>query len=142
MDTSINPLPSLSTKGYIYDLQDRCDRLMSYFLASQASESYLYSGNVTSLQLLIQKYGGDPQQFCLHLKSALMTYFNGYFPAGAVVDTRNDSDDGTNLTNNYNVWMSVQITENGKNYSLNEQILKKDSSFERVIQAANYGIYS
>lgn len=141
MDTTINPLPSFSAKGYIYDLQDRCDRLMSYFLSSQASESYLYMGSISSLQSILQKYGSDPQQFTKNLELGLMTYFNAYFPNAVEVHVRNDATDGTNQSSQYNVWMSVQITEKNKLYSLNEQILKKDSSFQRVIDAINYGKY-
>jgi hypothetical protein len=139
MDTSINPLPTLSVKGYIYDLEDRCDRMMSYFLSSQESESYLYQGRVISLEGLVQRYGGDPQNFCTQIKMALTEFFGYAFAEGVVADARHDATRGVNDTARYNVWISVEITEKGKSYSLNEQILKKDSSFQRVVNAVNDG---
>ena len=63
--------PTLSPQGWIIDPSGKIDSLLSWFYETMGSQSYLYKGSVSSLQLLLQKYGSDVGNFTIELQRSL-----------------------------------------------------------------------
>lgn len=126
-----NPLPTLSTLGYLTSPMEKADRLMSYFFESDASQSQLFTKSVYSLQYLIQQHNQDIPTLCGQIKTNLTNYLNGYFDSSEVECTYSEED------NKVTIKLYADVVENGKKYSLGKLIETINGSFNKVISLNN-----
>lgn len=126
-------LASLSAKGWITDVPNVLDFLMAHFYESEYTQSTLYYGKISNLQYLVQKYGGDPDQFVAGLTNTLQEYLGRYFPDGVKLEiTHNANDADFDGGVKYNVTVKVQVTRDGQTYSIAETLKSLDGVFETV----------
>lgn len=71
-------MPSLSTHGWITGMNEKIDRIFSYYVTSQYSQTVYHLGHVRSLQYTVQKYYQDPMRLAKQIKEDLETLLNGY----------------------------------------------------------------
>lgn len=135
---SIVPVPSLSAKGWILDIEGRADQLMSHFFTSMNSQSYLYAGKIANLQFLIEQKGHDPISLTNAIKDMLTRYLGSYFTSVDVGITTDANNPGVNA-NKYSISMSVYVTENDTEYSLFREIQMLDSKLANILTINNYG---
>lgn len=126
-------LASLSAKGWISDVPNILDYLMAHFYESEYTQSTLYAGQISNLQYLVQKYGGDPNQFVAALTNTLQVYIGRYFPDGVSLEITHNADDADfDGGVKYNVTVRVQVTRDGQTYSIAEVLKGLDGVFEVV----------
>ena len=79
-----NPVPSLSSSGWVSELAEKVDRILAYFFVSDHSQSLLYAGNVTSLAYLVQQFGNDDLRITTEVQTQLSRLLERYFEAASV----------------------------------------------------------
>lgn len=107
-------VPTLSSSGWETGVRQKADRLMSYFLVSQKSQSEIYFGKVKSLPYLIQAFGAEIA-LTNEVKNAIISLYSGHFDAvEASAELAPVSEDSPiqRLT------LNVIVTENSNRYSL------------------------
>ena len=72
-------LATLDQDGNIDSPSKITDRLMSYFFASDFSQSTALYGNIISLPALIQKNSNNPDQVVSDISSGLTSLFTPFF---------------------------------------------------------------
>jgi len=128
---TIRPVPTLSSKGYIYTAEEKIDHMLAYALLSNASQSLLFRGSITSLQELIQRTQGDR----ISLQSQADTMFNNYFSRNfddvvteiAVLD---DPNDGRKLR----LRIYISVREGTRNISVGAVAQFMDGVFKGVVR--------
>jgi hypothetical protein len=108
------PVPSLD--GWITSPSLKSDYLIGCFFISEASQSYVYDGNIASLTGIIQQYGNDNLQLQTQMKNMLAMYLSGYFDqvnVDCIVQTTNTVQAGR-----MDVTVSVQLVDDGVSYSM------------------------
>lgn len=133
---TIKPYPSLSSKGYIYSIADKTDRIIAAFFASDTNQDYIFSGGVSNLTILLQQAGHDMLRFCSSLRSALEQYLGNLYDSATVTVW---DDTATNQSNRVNVTFSIEVTEGGQRYDVANLLTLIDGKFEKITKLNNTG---
>lgn len=131
-----NILPTLSSSGWIEEIAEKADRVMTYFFVSEYSQSDSFKGNITSLPHLIQKFGNDPLTLKSEVSRKLQGLLERYFDEASV---------GTEITNEdqahskMDLEVSVMLRDGGEAYSLARVIKTLNGKVEEFIRVNNEG---
>lgn len=129
-------VPSLSAKGWIKTIPEKCDILLAHFYASDINQSFLYAGHIANVQGIIQRNMHDIDGLCQDMRESLEQYFSRYFDQARV----SVSDDrATNLSNKVTVRIQIQITDDGRFFDGAYQVALVDSKFEKIVNLNNTG---
>jgi len=90
----INAVPTLSTSGWTKDTDGIMLKLFEYFLTSEYSRSNTYSGNISSLKYILQRYT-LLDEIQNELRSTLNKLYSRYFSTVAVEVSIDESDKET-----------------------------------------------
>lgn len=71
--------PSLSEDSWVTSPEKTADYLLSCFIVSDYSQTYMYTGQVSSLPWILQQTLGDTPQACVEIQRTLNTYFSRFF---------------------------------------------------------------
>lgn len=129
-------VPTLSASGWITGTQEKADFLLSHFYESDKFQSYLYGGNVSNLQYVIEQYGHDVTLLTQHLRSTLQVYLQRYYDSVNIDLTSVESQDSSQA-GKIQLRLYCSVTENGKEYSFGRLIEAIDSKLERITKINN-----
>ncbi len=74
------PVPTLDSSGWVSGLGQKADRLLSYWITSQYSQTVLFRGKIRPLQWILQYYGTQDRVGLQDgVQAALNTLFAEYF---------------------------------------------------------------
>lgn len=135
--STIIPVPSLSAAGWITSPAEKADALFAHFYESEKSQTYLYGGNVSNLQWLIEQYGHNVIELAAQIRSTIELYLGRYYDAVNAQVTHNDNED--NPTNSITLSIHCDVTENGKLYSFGKLLNVTNSKIEKIININNTG---
>lgn len=125
-------LPTLSTNGWIETVDGKADYLMSYFLTSQYSQSYLYRGHVASLPYIVAVYGHDGIELKLRINNQLSELFDPFF---------DEVDLSVEVTlvdeNSYDIRVICTFIENNVRYDLAHLIKSSGGVINKIIKLSN-----
>ena len=65
-------LPTLSTLGWVRGMGEKVDRIFSYYLTSQYSQTTYHLGHVKSLQRTVKENYSNPLYLCNQIKEDLL----------------------------------------------------------------------
>lgn len=83
-------LPILGADGWVESSNKMADFIMSHFLATDYSQSYLFDTKISSFGSLIASYGHQPSELMNNVEQSLSTLFGRYF-TNVVVECTNVS---------------------------------------------------
>lgn len=133
-------VPTLSSSGFVVQVAEKADRLLSYFFTSEASQSELYNGSIASLPDLIQKFNDQTTELVKATESLLSAYFSRHFDNVNVIASTNYPQPGdesrTNLT------IRVTFVDKGQPYDLGRIVNIVDSKIAKIIHLNNTGEFS
>lgn len=134
---AMKPVPTLTAAGWVNDIRDKCDRLMTYFFYSDYSQSNFYLGNITSLPDIINRYGNDKSAITFETEKAMKVYLLRYFDqvecTAKVIIPENEED------NRMELQVSLEVVENGVKYDLFKLLKIVNSKLVEVIDRNNSG---
>lgn len=128
-------VPSLSDSGWISDNRDKVSALLSYFYASQYSQSQFFYGNVSSMSYLLYKYGTNPSDMAAEVESTLLAFLSRYLNNVIVEVTPNISD---NLQASINIYLQF-LDDNGNPVTFSNLLLIEGSKIVKIVNANNTG---
>ena len=133
-----NPIcaPTLSPQGWVTDVNNKADVLLSWFYESMHSQSYVYGDKVSSLQYLLQKYGNNITIFIQKLQDALELYLGRYYDVATATVT-SDSTDITNLGTTSIVRIHCSVMEGGITYSMGGLLTVANSKITSISKLIN-----
>lgn len=137
LNNTIVPVPTLSSSGWVTALHEKADLLLSHLFAADLTQSFLYDGQVTSIQGIVEQYSNDPVKLSGAMQDAVTKYFTRYYSSPIVETTLNDIDPATTNGVNLNIW--IQVVENGQTYSLGAILNVVNSKFTVVTNIINRG---
>lgn len=129
-------VPSLSAKGWVRALPEKCDTLLAHFYASDINQSLLYANNVTNVQGILQRNMHDIDGLCQDMRTMLEGYMSRYFDQATVTVT---DDRATNPSNKITLNIRIEITDDGRYYDAGYQAAFIDSKFEKIVNLNNTG---
>lgn len=130
-------VPSLSTAGFITDLPTQIDKVMSYYLTSDFSQSNLFRGQIVSLQKQIQAYQHDKMLLNERVREELEGLLTEVADSASVnvsSETPNPEDPGR-----INLTVAAVVTKDGKAYSVGKLIETRDSVTQKIFNLNNDG---
>lgn len=134
--TVARPIPSLSTKGWIYQTPEVADKLMCYYFLSERSQSDWY--DVISLPYQIATKGNNPAAIKSLITDDLNMLFSRYFPDGADVSVEiiDKTSTGADIAR-YEIQTSVIIVVGGTKYSIAKLVSVVNSQISILANASN-----
>lgn len=122
-------------QGTVSDPVQKLDRLLAYMFVADASQTYVYSGHVVSVQKLRELHYGDPEAFANALQSKTNTYLKNHFEQVAISTTLSD------VVGNgeYTLALVVRVVDASQTYSSTWRYNASDSKFVKVATVANNG---
>lgn len=128
-------LPTLSASGWVMNTPEKLDRLVSYFIVSEASQSHLFAGQVASLPSIIQKNAENESGLVRDTTDALNSLLSRYFDSAEVsVDTAHPVADDPNRIN---LRVDAVVIDNGQRYSVGREITLVNSKVINIFNINN-----
>jgi hypothetical protein len=134
--STIKPYASLSSKGYIFSLTEKTDRLLAVFFASDANQDHHYRGTIANLSIILKECGNDMLRLRDRLRATLEEYLGRNFDQ-AIVQVEDDTS--TNPSNRVNVTLKIMVTEAGLRYDVGQILTLIDGKFEKITNLNNTG---
>jgi hypothetical protein len=134
----VTPVPTLSAGGWIVTPQQKADYLMAYFYESMYNQTYVFAGQVTSIQYIIEQNSGNMAKTCDALRTALEQYLKRYYNSVIVQVTSDDVTSG-NPSSLVNVTVYISVVDAGVAYGFSQLISMADSKFLKAVSINNTG---
>ena len=137
----IQPIPTLTSEGWVSEPYKKADFLLGHFFVSEASQSNTFAGNISSLPYLVQNFGSTPKEFALAVENNVTTLFNRYYvdTAGnttiSVKASIKNADDSS--INRYELVLDASIIINGVNYVLGRVVDVENSIIKNISDLNN-----
>ncbi len=129
-------LPILGTQGFVEDSSTKFDLTLSHFFLSDYNQSYLYSGNIYSLQRIFQQTGQDAEAVSLLLREHLTSYLNSYYDN---VEITNVVKEAITPSGTMEIEMTIRIIDSDKTYGFTRVLKTENSTFSEIIKINNFG---
>lgn len=130
------PVPTMSSHGWVYQVQEKCDFMLAHFFLTDGLQSYVFDKSISNLQQIISDYSNDLTGMTSALRTTLNQYFMNYFDA-ATVEVSIDAS--TTNPNVHEIKLYINITDNGKTYSIGKLLREMDGKFAIVMDLNNNG---
>lgn len=128
---------TLSLAGFVTDMPTMIDRMFSYYLTSDYSQSNIFNGKILSLQRQIQAYQHDRMLLINNIREELEGYFNSVADSSTIKVTLEDPNPDD--PNRLNITLAAMVVKNGKAYSVGKLIETQDSKILQIIHLNNDG---
>lgn len=122
------PVPTLSTRGWVRNTQEKIDFLFAHFLEAQVSYN---------IQNSIANNGHDIPALIQNLQANLEIYLYKYFPTVQLEISEDPADDPNSST--VNLLVKCTVIDNGQQYSVGMVLQSQNSRFKIVANMNNYG---
>lgn len=133
------PVPTLSMAGWVVTPEQKADYLMAHFYESMYNQTYVYLGQVNSIQYVIEQNSGDIPKTCEALRVTLEQYFKRYYDSSIVRVTSDDVTSG-NPSSQVNLTVYISVKENDVVYDFAQLISMADSKFLKAVALNNTGV--
>lgn len=131
----MKPVPTLSLSGWVNEIREKSDRLLSYFFYSDASQSNLYYGNVTSLPDIIKRFGNEKDRIDREMREAMYNYLKRYFDIVDIDVEVTIPDDPTD--DRMNLICRIAVGQNGIRYDFSKLVAIENSKIKEIIDRNN-----
>ena len=131
MTFPVTPVPTMSTQGWVTDPSTKFDKLLSDFFLADHNQTYLYKGNVKSLQGLIEKHGTHIQSLIEELQVTLRTYMERYYDI-VEVSVLPANDMYLDPTARMELKISIGVNDRGTQAQFGRLLEAKDGTMQRI----------
>lgn len=129
--------PSLSEDGWVNNSVKLADKLLSDFFISDYSQTYLYSGAVSSFPWIIQNKQGNVTETAALVQSTLNVYFSRYFN-NVVVESQDQTS--ADSPSKGQITLYVKFTDDdGIEYVVGKLLEIADMNITKIINLNNNG---
>lgn len=132
------PVPTLSSAGWVVTPAQKADYLMAHFYEAINNQTYVFPGQVSSIQYVIEKNAGDIPGTCQAIQQTLEQYLARYYPDVTVQVTSDDQTSG-NLSSLVNLTVYVTALDTDQRYAFTALIQTANSKFVKAVTLNNNG---
>lgn len=126
---SLNAIPTLSSEGWVTNIDQRIDRILAYMLVSDASQSTFFQGSVNSVQAILQRYGGEEVDLQDAIRELLRRAFERSFERSSVdVRVRERSPGSNELI----VEFYIEVSDKGETRNVGASAEYINGVFQRI----------
>jgi hypothetical protein len=129
------PCPTLTLSGWVTASAEKADYLIAHFFEADAAQSYLYNGNISSLQYIVEQYSNNIVALTQQLRTALEQYLGRYYDNCVVEVTSNDN--ATNTTGSITLSLYVRVSDDGQTYSFGKLLQISNNKISKIIDMNN-----
>lgn len=130
--------PSLSEDGWVNNSVKIADKLLSDFFISDFSQTYLYSGAVSSFPWIIQNKQGNIAETAALVQKTLNVYFSRYFN-NVVVESQDQTS--ADSPSKGQITLYVKFTDDeGIEYVIGKLLEIADMQVSKIINLNNNGV--
>lgn len=126
-----NAVPTLSSTGWVSGIAQKADKLFTYFLTSERSQSNAFDG-IASLQYLMQQYGDDELVLERKIEQTLSQLYRRYFE-GVEVKARVREPQAEARDNRLDLTLKVLVNDGKYKYNLSKLLKSANGSLTRII---------
>jgi hypothetical protein len=126
-----NPLPSLDSGGWVTGVAQKAEKLFSYFLASERSQSNHYP-DIQSLPYIIQQNSDDDISLQTEIRNALSKLFEDYFEY-VEIEVLVRPQDGQENNPKQDIRISALVRSNGVQYSLQQLLQSSNKTISNIV---------
>jgi len=112
---------------------------MAHAQASDKSQTSLYPGEVLSLAWLFERYSKDLTELCNEIRAGYTKYFTRHFDD---VEVKVQVDVASEKTNRVTLRMFIGFSQDGKNYSVGQELYGLNGRYEKTMRIKESGITS
>lgn len=131
-----NPLPTLSTSGFVRQPAEKIDFALSHFVYADGAQSSLYGSNVSSLQVVLERNSGSIDATVSDLKNTLQSYLQKYFDSVSI-DAKYSEEDSSSSMSKINIQLSIVVTVDQVEYEVTKVIKTINGRFKEFINLNN-----
>jgi len=126
-------LPTLDTAGWVTDVAEKAERLLGYFITSEASQSNIFLCNIQSLPAVIQSTGSDFIILRRTVEDQINALFRPYFQGVTTnVTIEPITINGIASDAQFTIRLELKVSEGGVNHSLGRLLSVSNSSLNKV----------
>lgn len=126
-----NAVPTLSSTGWVTGIAQKADKLFTYFLTSERSQSNAFDG-IASLQYLMQQYAEDELNLERKIEQTLSQLYRRYFEGVEVKVRIHEPKDGAE-NNRLDLTIKVRVNDGKYKYELSKLLKSTNGSLTRII---------
>lgn len=133
---STKVIASLSEDGWVDDPNKMLDYLVSYYILTDAEQSYVFKGELISLPKTYYEHINDPANLAMAMRSDFNRLLENYFSQTEVVCYAKEDETNTGL---FYIFLSASVMDDlGVRYDLNRILKLNESRANNVITYNNY----
>lgn len=107
---------TLDSRGEVTDPYQKIQLLLSYMIATQASQSNIFRSAIVSVPDIIRRKGQDKIGMRSEMETVIKATFLNYFDSVNIDVTIDDTTDAAN--SQFSIVIAVQVTQHGKTYDI------------------------
>ena len=130
------PLPTLSTSGFVRQPAEKIDFALAHFVYADGAQSSLYTSNVSSLQVVLERNTGSIDATVSDLKNTLQSYLQRYFDSVSIDAKYSEEDQSTSMSK-INIQLSIVVTVDQVEYEVTKVIKTINGRFKEFISINN-----
>lgn len=130
------PLATMTLQGWTRDIGKQIDFAIAYCFESNASQSYIFEGQILSFQKIIHDFSRNYEGMCSAMQSELESYLKSLFDDAVVEVTHNAA---TTKGSGVSLFVYATVTVNGKTYTTSAGTEIEDSKIIRFFNLNNEG---
>lgn len=130
------PVPMLSTQGWVKELSAKIDALLAHYISTDNDQSNTYSGNLSSLQFVIEQHNNDPLATSTAVSDSVRRYLARYYE-NVMAEARFTLVDETESQTLVKITLSLNFTEDGINYTANRLLTYFNGKFQSIVEVNN-----
>ncbi len=131
-----NPVPTMSTQGFVSDQAGKLDSLLSHFFLADYNQTFLYRGQVLSLPEIIQKAGGQAELVIPDLKSRLINYLGKYYN-DCTVEVKPTTNLTTDAASKVELLLVIGVRDRGAMATYARLLQSSNSKLDKIIKLNN-----
>lgn len=125
-------VPTLDTSGWVRSVEHKADRVLSYFLIMNYSQTYAHYGKISSLPYLVHKNPKNFGELRVDIRNALEKMLSQYFDSNRVSVNIDPIIENEKETSKMDIRIIASVTENGKTFSLGRLVHTVDGKVRRI----------
>lgn len=129
--------PSLSVQGWLQQTITVFDQMLGEFFLSEYSQTFCFTGSVSSFPWILQQYKGDLQAICNRTQEALGRYLGTQFNEVVAEVTYKSVPESINR---YTLGLFIEITgTNGEKTNLSRLVNFDDTKVSSIMKTLTVG---
>jgi hypothetical protein len=134
--SSVIPLPTLSTFGWVKNPAEHVDFALTHMFYADKFQTSLYGNNITSIPWILEETSGSIDQATVSMRQAINNYLSRYYDSVKVNVSTVEENSETSSTK-IRMSLEISIVQNGIEYQVSRLVSLINGRFKEFINLNN-----